>query len=215
MENFVDQMIAASNTIYLSQEIKQILRHDLRLDSRYGSTYALSDFNDIHSIVTAMETSSLTQYTPYITLVDSRGRIYRNRQDNELSNLSAIKESNWYVQAVAQNGYLVWMNTENPTQDTKSYITLSRLIKDALSGQNAVLQIAIPQKDVHRQLFAGSETDGSHWLLVDQDGIVISAANEQLCGIQYDLGELKQSENGDFTFYENGEKQKSNEPAGS
>jgi len=205
VENFVDQMIAASNTIYLSQEVKQILRHDLRLDSRYGSTYALSDFNDIHSVVTAMETSSLTQYIPYVALADSRGRIYRNRQDGELLDFETVAASDWYVQAAEQNGYLVWMNTGISQKDSKTYISLSRLIKDALSGQSAVLQIAIPQKDVHRQLFANSETEDSRWLLVDQDGMIISAADEQLCGMQYNLGELEQNAAGDFISYENGE----------
>lgn len=206
VENFVDQMIAASNTIYLSQEVKQILRNDLRLDSHYGSTYALSDFNVIHSIVTVMETSSLTQFTPYVTLVDSRGRIYRNRQQNEFMELNELKQSDWYLQSVAQNGYLVWMAAHNPSQDAKTYVTLSRLIKDALSGQNAVLQIAIPQRDVHRQLFADSETEASRWLLVDQDGMIISAADEQLCGSRYDLGELEQNAAGDFISHKNGEK---------
>lgn len=205
VENFVNQMIAASNTIYLNQEVKQILRNDLRLDSRYGSTYELRDFNDIHSIVTAMETSSLSQYTPHVTLMDSRGRIYRNRQDGEVMDLAVFKESDWYQQAIDQNGYLVWLNTRISQRDAKTYISLSRLIKDALSGQSAVLQIAIPQRDVHRQLFAGSETEESRWLLVDPSGVIISAADETLCGSRYDIDRLEENAAGDVIFYENGE----------
>lgn len=167
-------MVNASRSIVLDENVLAVLAH-----SPETSRDKLDNVGRMDKKFLEVSTAILTS-SPLFTLIDNDGFVYTNWGQTPQA-LAQLRQSDWYRQAEAEKGYMVWkLNHESYTRPAEGkLVTLAMAIRDKdLQNVIGMLIISRPADQFLRMLSGKSE--GVIGFMVDEDGQLLGERTPEL-----------------------------------
>lgn len=211
IENVIENMIAATNTLCLDSELLGILQNDKKTTSweRYKNEKKVLDK------IIAAQSAVLYPYNSDIVVMDFHGNMYWPYSFPVYKQYKNIVNEDWFKKIKQLNGYMYWMAPLRKYMNIsdghdRNNIAIGRLIKDKNSSKSCgVLVISIePSMQFGSYFKTDSNFESSSLLLGDSEGNLIlsdKVNNKAIVRVLKNNTILNQ-ENGSFKIENNNQK---------
>lgn len=170
----LSMMVNASRSIVLDDSVLAAFAH-----SPVTSRDKLDNVSRMDKKFLEISTAILTD-SPLFTLIDGSGFVYTNWGQSPEA-LAQLRQSDWYRQAEAEKGYMVWkLNHDSYVKPAEGkLVTLAMAIRDKdLQNVIGMLVISRPADQFLRMLAAKSE--GVLGFMLDGDGQMLGEPSPQI-----------------------------------